>query len=57
MKELFDKSLRMIKYCKIKSVDQYNELLQHFVILNVISLKYITGMNFKEIIKLAKEVN
>ena len=57
MKELFDKSLQMIKYGNIKSVDQYNELLQHFLLLNVVSLKYITGMNFKEIIKLAKEVN
>lgn len=57
MKELFEKSLLMIKYGKIRSVKQYTAMLKYFEALNVESLKYITGKNFKGIIKLAEEVN
>ncbi|MBR3163598.1 MAG: hypothetical protein IKF17_05825 [Clostridia bacterium] len=55
MKELYEKSLRIIKYSKIRSVKDYNAMLEYFAILNVESLKYITGKNFKGIIKLAEE--
>lgn len=57
MKELYEKSLRMIKLGKIRSVKQYTAMLEYFEALNVESLKYITGKNFKGIIKLAEEVN
>ena len=57
MQELYLKSLRMIKILNIKNKKQYNKLKMHFLILNIESLKYITQeRNFKEIIKLAKEV-
>ena len=55
MKELFEKSLRMIKYGKIKSVKQYTVMLEYFEALNVESLKYITGKNFKGIVKLSQK--
>ena len=55
MKELFEKSLRMIKYGKIKSVKQYTAMLEYFEALNVESLKYITGKNFKGIVKLSQK--
>ena len=57
MKENYKKSLRMIKLFKIKTKREYERLLDNYIILNVESLKYITQKsNFKEIIKLAKEV-
>lgn len=56
MQEMYIKSLQMIKYGKIKSVKQYTNMLEYFQALNVESLKYITGKNFKGIIKLAEEV-
>ena len=57
MKENYYKSLQMIKLLKIKTKKQYERLLDNYLILSVESLKYITQKsNFKEIIKLAKEV-
>ena len=57
MKENYYKSLQMIKLLKIKTKREYERLLDNYIILNVESLKYITQKsNFKEIIKLAKEV-
>ena len=56
MKELYIKSLQMIKYGKIRSVKQYTQMLDYFELLNVESLKYITGKDFKGIIKLAEEI-
>lgn len=57
MKENYYKSLQMIKLFKIKTKREYERLLDNYIILNVESLKYITQKsNFKEIIKLAKEV-
>lgn len=57
MEKLYKKSLQLIKYGKIRSVKQYTDMLEYFEALNVESLKYITGKNFKGIIKLAEEVN
>ena len=57
MKELYEKSLQMIKYGNIKSEKQYRRLLSQFKMLSVDSLEYITGMEFEDIIKLAEEVN
>ena len=57
MKENYYKSLQMIKLLKIKTKREYERLLDNYIILNVESLKYIAQKsNFKEIIKLAKEV-
>lgn len=56
MQEMYIKSLQIIKYGKIKSAKQYTEMLNYFQALNVESLKYITGKNFKGIIKLAEEI-
>lgn len=57
MEEYYIKSLRMIKKLKIKSKKEYNKLLEHYLILNVESLKYISQTrSFKQIIEIAKEV-
>ena len=57
MKELYIKSLLMIKYGKIKSVKQYNRMTECFLLMNLYTLKYISGTNnFRKIIKLAEEV-
>ena len=57
MKEAYIKSLQMIKQLKIKSEKEYNKLVLNYLILNVESLKYISGTRkFKKIIKLAEEV-
>lgn len=57
MKENYYKSLQMIKLLKIKTKREYERLLDNYLMLNVESLKYIAQTrNFKDIIKLAKEV-
>ena len=57
MKEMYIKSLQMIKRSKIKNEKQYNELLKNYLLLNSESLKYISQTrSFKKIIKIAKEV-
>ena len=57
MKENYYKSLRMVKLFKIKSKREYKRLLDNYLLLSVESLKYISqSRNFKDIIKLAKEV-
>lgn len=57
MEEAYIKSLQMIKQLKIKSEKEYNKLVPNYLILNVESLKYISGTRkFKKIIKLAEEV-
>lgn len=57
MKELYNKSLQMIKIQKIKNKKEYNRYKNYYLVLNVESLKYITGKkDFREIIKLANEV-
>lgn len=57
MKEAYIKSLQMIKELNIKSEEEYNELVPYHLILNVESLKYISGRrDFNKIIQLAEEV-
>lgn len=57
MKETYKKSLQMIKALNIKSKSEYNRIKNYYLILNIDSLKYISERrNFKDIIKLAKEV-
>ena len=56
MKENFEKSLRMIKDCGIKSEEEYNKLRKHYLLLSVESLKYISGKSdFDEIKNIAKK--
>ena len=57
MEENYKKSLQMIKLFKIRSKREYERLLDNYLLLSVESLKYISqNRNFKDIIKLAKEV-
>lgn len=57
MKEMYLKSLKMIKELDIKSEKEYKKLLEHYLILNTESLKYISQTrSFKRIIEIAKEV-
>ncbi len=57
MKEYYLKSLKMIKLLNIRTVKEYNKLLENYLVLNVESLKYITQTRrFSEIVKIAKEV-
>lgn len=57
MKEMYIKSLQMIKRLEIKNEKQYNELLKNYLLLNSESLKYISQTrSFKKIVKIAKEV-
>lgn len=57
MERSYKKSLQMIKLLKIKNKRQYNTAKNYFQILNIESLKYITGLkDFRDIIKLANEV-
>lgn len=57
MEENYKKSLQMIKLFKIKTKREYERLLDNYLLLSVESLKYISqNRNFKDIIKLAKEV-
>ena len=56
MQELYEKSLRVIKLLNIKTKEEYNKLLKDYLLLNIESLKYVTGTrNFKEIVKYAEE--
>lgn len=57
MKEMYIKSLQMIKVLNIKKEKDYNKLLHNYLILSSESLKYISGTrHFRKIIKLAREV-
>lgn len=57
MKEMYIKSLQMIKRLQIKNEKQYNELLKNYLLLNSESLKYISQTrSFRRIIRLAEEV-
>lgn len=56
MKEKFEKSLQMIKLLEIKTEEEYNRLLKHYLILSSESLKYISQTrDFDRIIEMAKE--
>lgn len=57
MEYYYKKSLQMIKILKIQTKRDYEILLDNYLLLSVESLKYIAQTrNFKQIIKLAKEV-
>lgn len=57
MEEMYNKSLQMIKELNIKDEITYNKMAKKYTILNILSLKYMSGTNrFKKIIKMAKEV-
>ena len=50
MKEMYIKSLQMIKRLDLKNEKQYNELLKNYLLLNSESLKYISQTrSFKKI--------
>lgn len=56
MKEMYQKSMQMIKELNIKSEKAYNTLLKDYNLLSSESLKYINGTrSFYKIIKIAKE--
>lgn len=55
MKEMYIKSLQMIKELNIKNKKEYIKLVQNYRILNFESLKYICQTkSFKKIKKMAK---
>ncbi len=57
MKEIYQKSLLMIKNLDIKCEGDYNLILNDYLILTSESLKYISQTrSFKEIIKIANEI-
>ena len=57
MKEMYIKSLRMIKELNIKNKKDYIKLVRNYRILNLESLKYISQTkSFRKIRKLAKNV-
>lgn len=57
MEKEYKKALQMIKILKIKSKKQYSEITKYFLLLNIQSLKYMSGTkNFRKIVKIAEEV-
>lgn len=57
MKEMYIKSLRMIKELNIKNKKEYRKLVRNYLILNLESLKYISQTkSFRKIRKLAKNI-
>ena len=57
MKEMYVKSLQMIKELNIKNKKDYIKLVRNYRILNLESLKYISQTkSFRKIRKLAKNV-
>ena len=57
MKEMYIKSLQMIKILNIKNEKEYNKLLRSYLLLSAESLKYMSRTRrFRKIVKLAKEV-
>ena len=57
MKEMYIKSLQMIKELNIKNKKEYRKLVKDYLILNLESLRYISQTkSFRKIRKLAKNV-
>lgn len=57
MKGNFEKALRMIRDCEIKTEEEYNKLHKDFLLISLESLKYISGENdFEKIKKKAEEI-
>ena len=56
MKEMYLKSLQMIRTLNIENEMQYNKLVKDYLILTSESLKYISQTRrFKKIIKIARK--
>ena len=56
MKEMYIKSLQMIKILNIETEKEYIKILRNYLLLSLPSLKYIAGeKNFDNIIELAKK--
>lgn len=57
MKEMYIKSLRMIKNLNVKNKNQYIKLVRDYRILNLESLRFISQTkSFRKIRKLAKNI-
>lgn len=57
MKEMYIKSLRMIKELDVKNKKEYRKLVRNYLILNFESLKYMSQTkSFRKIRKLAKNI-
>lgn len=57
MEKEYNNTLKIIKRLNIKTEEEYIKLLKYFLILNLESLKYISGTeDFNEIVKRAKEM-
>lgn len=57
MKEMYVKSLQMIKELNVKNKKEYRKLVRNYLILNFESLKYISQTkSFRKIRKLAKNI-
>lgn len=55
MKEMYIKSLRMIKELNIKNKKEYKNLVRNYLILNLESLKYMSQTrSFRKIRKMAE---
>ena len=57
MEEMYNNSLQMIKELNIKDEITYSQIAKEYLILNIVSLKYMARTNnFNRIIKKAEEV-
>lgn len=57
MKELYIKSLRMIKELDVKNKKEYRKLVRNYLILNFESLKYMSQTkSFRKIKKIANNI-
>ena len=57
MKEMYIKSLQMIKELNVKNKKEYRKLVRNYLIINFESLKYISQKkSFRKIKKIAKNV-
>ena len=58
MNNIYQKSLQMIKILKVKNKNEYNRYKNYYLVLNIESLKYITGQkDFRKIIQIANKQN
>lgn len=55
MKEACIKSLQMIEQYQITNKKDYAKLVKEYNLLNVITLEYIFGTSFKNIVKIVLE--
>lgn len=57
MQEAYIRFQQMIKVLNIKNRNEYNKYKNYYLVLNIDSLKYISGKrNFNDIIRIDKEV-